>query len=118
MLLNGLRETDHRWQAACWEVLKGKLPAWLVERLGVFRPLIVAIDEAVRKLSGCIEADAPDQLPKGMGRLTHENVESEVRNWQRFKNRPQVGSYAGLSGGVSTSGQSSANQMLSNAKAS
>ncbi len=35
-------------------------------------------------------------------------MESEVSDWQRFKNRRQVGSYAGLTGGVSASGGSSA----------
>jgi len=81
---------------------------WLVERLEVFRPLILAMDEAVRALNGVIAGDAPKALPKGMGRLTHENVESEITDWGRFQNRRQVGSYAGLTGGVSASGQSTA----------
>ena len=53
---------------------KAKLPVGLVERREIFRPLIVAINETVQTLSGCIEADAPEQLPKGMGRLTHVNI--------------------------------------------
>ena len=43
-----------------------------------------------------------------MGRLTHENVQSEVNDWQRSKNRHQVGIDAGLTGGVSASDGSSA----------
>ena len=115
MLLNGLRESNHWWKPARWLELRLKLPEWLIERLEIFRPLIITIDQAVRKLSGSIEADAPEQLPKGMGRLTHENVESEVSDWNRFKNRRQVGSYAGLTGGVSTSGQSSADLSITKA---
>ena len=64
------------------------------------------MDQAVRQLTGELEAKAPKVLPKGMGRLTHEVVETEVAAWDRFKNRRQVGSYAGLTGGVSGSGQS------------
>ena len=108
MLLNGRRETNHWWKSERWEALKAKLEPWLVERLEIFHPLILAMDQAVRTLSGLIEGDAPKALPKGMGRLTHENVESEIVDWKRFKNRRQVGSYAGLTGGVSASGQSQA----------
>ena len=75
----------------------------MIERLEIFRKLIVAVDEAVRDLSEQVEADAPKVLPKGMGRLTHENVETEVADWKRFMNRRQVGSYAGLTGGISAS---------------
>ena len=46
--------------------------------------MILAMDQAVRELSKEIEADAPESLPKGMGRLTHQTVESEVNDWQRF----------------------------------
>jgi len=62
-----------------------------------------------------IEAAAPQVRPKGMGRLTHETVETEVADWNRFKNRRQVGSYAGLTGGVSASGQSRADLSITKA---
>jgi transposase len=44
--------------------------------------------------------------PKGLGGLTYEVVEREVGSWDRFANRRQVGSYTGLCGGISASGQS------------
>jgi transposase len=62
-----------------------------------------------------LEAKAPKGLPKGMGRLTYHAVETEVAAWDRFKNRRQVGSYAGLTGGVSASGQSSADLSITKA---
>jgi transposase len=37
--------------------------------------------------------------------LTHAVIEREVGDWHRFANRRQVGSYTGLCGGVSASGQ-------------
>jgi transposase len=115
MLLHGIRETNHWWKPGRWEALAPKLAAWLVERLEVFRPLIVAVDQAVRQLSQHIEAAAPKALPKGMGSLTHENIDTEVADWKRFANRRQVGSYAGLSGGVSASGQSAADLSITKA---
>ena len=91
------------------------MEGWLVERLQVFRPLILALDQAVRQVSQPIEAAAPAVRPKGMGRLTHETVQTEVADWNRFQNRRQVGSYAGLTGGVSASGQSSADLSITKA---
>jgi transposase len=91
------------------------LAGWLVERLQVFRTLILAVNQAVRQLSAELEAAAPAVRPKGMGRLTHETVQTEVADWNRFKNRRQVGSYAGLTGGVSSSGESAADLSITKA---
>jgi len=115
MLLQGRRESNHWWRAHRWEGLEPMLPAWLVERLKVFRDLILKVDEAVRQLTRELEAQAPKVLPKGMGRLTYEAVETEVAAWDRFQNRRQVGSYAGLCGGVSASGQSTAELSITKA---
>jgi transposase len=115
MLLHGIRESNSWWKPSRWEGLRPKLAAWLVERLEVFRPLILALDQAVGQLTEQVEAAAPKLLPKGMGRLTHENIGTEVADWQRFANRRQVGSYAGLSGGVSASGQRAADLSITKA---
>jgi len=115
MLLHGRRETNHWWREHRWKSLEPELAAWLVERLQVFRELIVQVDQAVRRLTGELQAKAPKVLPKGMGRLTYQAVETEVANWERFKNRRQVGSYAGLCGGVSDSGQSTAELSITKA---
>ena len=115
MLLQGRRESNHWWREHRWERLEPTLPAWLVERLQVFRQLILQVDETVRQLTRELEAKAPKVLPKGMGRLTYHAVETEVAAWDRFQNRRQVGSYAGLTGGVSASGQSSAELSITKA---
>ena len=115
MLLHGRRESNHWWKADRWKRLQLELAEWLVERLKVFRDLIVTVDQAVRQLTGELEAKAPKVLPKGMGRLTYQAVQTEVAAWDRFKNRRQVGSYAGLTGGVSASGQSSADLSITKA---
>jgi transposase len=115
MLLQGWRETNHWWREHRWERLEPMLPTWLVERLEVFRELILKVDEAVRQLTREVETQAPKILPKGMGRLTYQAVETEVAAWDRFQNRRQVGSYAGLCGGVSASGQSSADLSITKA---
>lgn len=55
-----------------------------MERLKVFGDLIIVVDQAVKQLSRELEAKAPKVLPKGMGRLTYEAVETEVADWARF----------------------------------
>jgi hypothetical protein len=50
----------------------------------VFCDLILKVDQAVRQLTRELEAQAPKVLPKGMGRLTYEAVETEVAAWDRF----------------------------------
>src|SRR3974390_2199462 len=90
MLLQGRRESNHWWHKHRWETLEPTLPAWLVERLGVFRELILKVDEAVRQLTREIQTHAPKALPKGMGRLTYQAVETEVAAWDRFTNRRHV----------------------------
>ncbi len=86
MLLHGRRDSNHWWKAAPWKRLQPELGAWLVDRLKVFRDLIVTVDQAVRQLTGELEARAPKVLPKGMGRLTCEAVKT-VAAWDRFENR-------------------------------
>jgi transposase len=78
MLLHGRRESNHWWREHRWKRLEPELAGWLVDRLKVFRDLIVRVDQAVRQLTGELESKAPQVLPKGMGRLTCEAVETEA----------------------------------------
>jgi transposase len=115
MLLQGRRESNQWWQPRRWARLQTQLAPWLIERLEVFHKLILAVDQAVRELSAQLEATAPKLRPKGLGALTHVTLQTEVLDWDRFANRRQVGSYAGLTGGVSASGQSSADLSITQA---
>jgi len=106
MLSQGFRQSNHWWKKERWESLAPTLPAWLVERLEGYRRLILAVHEEQAQLRQVVAAAAPATArPKGLGALTFEEVNREVCDWKRFKNRKSVGSYAGLVGGVSDSGQ-------------
>lgn len=106
LLTQGHREKRGWWRGGHWHVLQGKLPAWLVERLEVFRRLLTTLTGELAQATVALVATAPAALPKGLGGLTYAVVEREVGDWHRFENRRQVGSYTGLCGGVSASGQS------------
>lgn len=106
LLTQGFREKGTWWQPARWSDLQGRLPAWLVERLEVFRRVLATLSQELQSATAALAKAAPAVRPKGEGGLTHEVIEREVGDWHRFDNRRQVGSYTGLCGGVSASGQS------------
>src|SRR5512136_1121968 len=115
LLGQGYRESNFWWRGARWQRLPKRLPGWLVSQLECFRRVIATLDQEVRALTAQVSQAAPAQLPRGMGQLTHEIIEREMRDWKNFQNRRQVGSYAGLTGGVSGSGESSADLSITKA---
>lgn len=106
LLTQGHREKKGWWVGRRWQILHVRLPLWLVERLEVFRRLLAALSAELAAATTLLEAAAPATRPKGLGALTYEVLEREVGDWSRFDNRRQVGSYTGLCGGVSSSGNS------------
>ncbi len=115
MLLHGFRQSNQWWKKNLWPRLQAELPAWLVERLKVFHPLILSLEEGIKSLTASIGEGAPKIKPLGMGELTHEVIDREVADWRRFKKAKQVGSYSGLTGGVSGSGQKVADLSITKA---
>jgi transposase len=115
LLGQGFRQSNSWWQGSRWDQLKTQVPAWLLEPLESFRRVIEFVDQEVRTLTARIAQEAPKQLPKGMGALTHEVIEREMKDWKNFRNRRQVGSYSGLTGGVSGSGEQSADLSITKA---
>lgn len=105
LLSQGYRWSNSWWQEARWENLKNEVPAWLVGQLEVFQRVIEFVDKEVKLLTVTVAQKAPQRLPKSMGALSHEVIEHEIKDWNYFKNRRQIGSYSGLTGGVSGSGE-------------
>lgn len=84
------------WEEKVWKPSARQLPAILVNLLEPLRRLIAALEVELKARTQEVQAAAPEQLPVGMGKLTSEILEREVADWNRFKNRRQVGSYTGL----------------------
>jgi len=99
-LTQGLRLRGEWWSQTL------TVPEWLTPRLDVWRKLIAAVEEQLDELTKQVEALAPKVRPKGLGPLTLGSLLAELCDWSRFQNRKQIGSYTGLCGGVSSSGQS------------
>lgn len=103
-LLQGYRLRGPWWRLARWLKVCPELPPGLQEHLERFRPLMAESEKQIGLLTKSLQAAAPKELPVGMGALTFSQIEREVLDWQRFSNRKQPGSFAGLCGGVSASG--------------
>jgi transposase len=84
------------WREEDWKLSAAQLPAIVVNLLEPLRRLIAAMEAELKTRTKEVEAAAPEQLPIGLGKLTSEILEREVADWNRFKNRRQVGSYTGL----------------------
>jgi len=107
-LLQSYRLRGPWWRAARWQTVRQELPPWLAEHLERFRPLMAEAEKQIALLTQSLRAAAPKELPFGMGALTYSQIEREVLDWERFANRKQPGSFAGLCGGVSSSGEAHA----------
>ncbi len=51
MMNQGIVVKGRWWKQSCWETLKGRLPSWIVERLEVWRPIVLLIDEKLQALT-------------------------------------------------------------------
>ena len=105
-LCQGYRTIGRWWEPAPWKKLAAKRPAWLVERLTLFRTLLLSGEEQLDAATAEVVAQAGKARPVGLGPLTLASATNEVCDWHRFRNRKEVGSLTGLCGGVSSSGQS------------
>jgi transposase len=105
LLCQGYRVLGDWWEDPHWIRLAKHLPAWLVERLTIFRTVLGTVGEQLDGLTKAVMAQVGRARPVGCGPLTLASATNEVGDWHRFANRQQVGSYTGLCGGVSSSGQ-------------
>jgi len=67
LLTQGYRQAKGWWQGRRWEQLHTQLPAWLVERLEVFRRLLDTLTAELQTATAALEEAAPGLRPKGLG---------------------------------------------------
>jgi transposase len=84
------------WRPRAFARLAEQVPEHLYQALARWQAVLLVLDEQIDAVTGLIEAARPVELPTGLGALTAECLDREVGQWERFKNRRQVGSYTGL----------------------
>ena len=118
VLTQGVAISNHWWKPLLWSRHQAALPGWLVEHLENFRKVILVLDEQRQQLQEKILAERAKRTepqPKYAGDWTLEVIESEVCDWNRFGSWRKAGSYCGLTGGVSASGQAHADLAITKA---
>jgi len=104
LLSQGIFQTSSWWTPSIWEKLKPQLQGHLQLILEDQRVLIEQCRKLLKPVEKKLQEAAPKELPRGFGRLTFTLLLNELCNYQRFKNRRNVGGFTGLCGAVSSSG--------------
>jgi transposase len=102
MVNHGIEPLSNWWKARTFAQLQ--VPEWMKELLSNSQPILIALAEKIRALTAQLQAAAIAKQPRGLGLLSSVVMDREVGNWDRFKNRRQVGSYTGLCPGEYSSG--------------
>lgn len=108
VMLYGHQLLGRWWRPKGWALNQVGLPDWMKEHLEILRRVIVCAEEQLQSITESITkaGEAKGPRPKGFGALSVEELDREVCNWDRFKNRRTIGSYTGLCGGVEATGKS------------
>ena len=98
----GIQVHGRWWQGKAWLEVQSdpRLKDWMKEQLIGWRNKILSTDEEQGALRERIAALAPAILPKGVGAYSAAVLHYEMRGFERFSNRRQVGSMTGLCPGI------------------
>ena len=94
MVNHGIEPVKSWWKKRTFASLQ--VPQWMKELLNNSQPILLALEEKIRALSVQLQAAASSAQPRGLGAMSSVVIDREIGNWERFKNRRQVGSYTGL----------------------
>jgi transposase len=104
LINHALPAPAHWWKEQTWSQLTKHLPSWITLRLEVARPALLSLQQQIDALTSELEAAAPLNIPRGLGKLTTVVLTREICDWHRFNNRRAISSYTGLCPGERTSG--------------
>jgi transposase len=98
----GIEVRGRWWHGDNWLAVNSdpRLKDWMKEQLVGWRNKISSTDEEQSALRERIAALAPVLLPKGVGAYSAAVLYYEMRGFERFTNRRQVGSMTGLCPGI------------------
>jgi transposase len=98
----GIQVHGRWWQGKAWLEVQSdpRLKDWIKEQLSGWRNKILSTDKEQDGLRERIAALAPAILPKGVGAYSAAVLYYEMRGFERFSNRRQVGSMTGLCPGI------------------
>jgi transposase len=102
MVNHGIEPIQQWWKRRAFAKLQ--VPSWMKELLSNSQPILLALEEKIRALTGNCKGAAACNQPRGFGALSSVVIDRQIGNWHRFSNRRKVGSYTGLCPGEYSSG--------------
>ena len=101
LLQHGVLTIPERWWGQrLWPKVRSTLDPWLVTMLEPHRDIILQIKGRISELEKLCDLEnqarqEEEQQPRGLGQATRRQLQAEIIDWNRFKNRRQVGSFIG-----------------------
>ena len=92
----GIKIPTNWWKAKVFEALKSDLETFLIELLEPLQRILEVIHLQHRQSTTREERTQLEKLPTGLGALSASILDSEIGDYDRFKNRREVASYTGL----------------------
>ena len=94
------------WRGGTWQRIQAELPAHVIVQLQHYVAVLETCETEAVALEEELTAETPaPELFHGEGALTHELLQRELADPQRFQNPRQVGNYFGLCPSESTSAE-------------
>ena len=96
MLSQGYPTQGSWWRPVAFERLEAVLPPWILQELVLWQAHLVLLDQQIAELKTELVSTLEGPRPKGIGALTLVQMGREIFDYQRFKNRHNVGCFGGL----------------------
>jgi transposase len=72
------------------------LPQWITAELELWRINLISLDQQLVELKAKLSQSSEGPRPKGFGALSLTQLDREIFDYGRFRNRRQVGCFGGL----------------------
>ena len=84
------------WRPLSWKKWSQLLPGWLVRHLALWQSTLRLLDEQIAQRKIELIQSVQEALPKGFGAQSMCQLDRELGDYHRFKNRRQIACFGGL----------------------
>jgi transposase len=104
MLSQGYSGQGSWWRPTAFGRLETVLPQWILAELVLWQAHLLMLDQQIGELKRELESTLKGPRFKGLGALTQVQMGREIFDYERFKNRHNVGCFSGLCPGEHSTG--------------
>jgi transposase len=96
MLSQGYGSKGSWWRPEAFGKLQGFLPEWILQELVLWQAQLLVLDQQIAALKSELAQSLQGPRPKGAGALSLTQLDREIFDYNRFKNRRNVGCFGGF----------------------